>query len=216
MAQKSAIPIRAVLGLNKLTDGIVVPILKSTLNGLTANSNVFNKPPIDLAAYSAAIDAYAASIPPALDGSKAAVAQKNKLRAVVMKMYSQLARYVETNCNEDMSTFVLSGFQAKTTTPKNTTPPVSESIRKVEQGANSGHILVKLMKNRAAKSYELRWAAVPPGGAPIQWSNQSVTLIKAATTVAGLTPGTIYAFQARALLNNGFTDWSDSVTIMCI
>ena len=43
----------------------------------------------------------------------------------------------------------------------------------------------------------------------------TITLVKTATTVTGLTPGTMYAFQARALLNAGFTDWSDSVTFMC-
>jgi hypothetical protein len=216
MSQQTPITIRALLGLTKMTDGIVVPLLKGSLKGLTANSNIFNKPPVDLTAYSAAIEAFEASIPPAMDGSKTAVAQKNNLRKAVLQMYSQLARYVETNCNDDMATFLLSGFHAKQST-RTLPPPASDSIRKVEQGVNSGEVNVRLMMNKKAAYYELRWASVPPGGGPISWTNQQpVTLVKTATTIKGLTPGTTYAFQVRVLLETGYTEWSDSVTMMVI
>jgi hypothetical protein len=214
-AQKTPISIHAVLNLTKMNDGTVLPILKGTLKGLTANATLFNKPPVDLATYSAAIDAFETSIPPALDGSKTAVEQKKKLRIAVLNMYSQLAHYVEANCNNDMSTFLLSGFQAKQPATKTQPPPASETIRKIDRGANSGQVKVKLLRNKGARSYELRWAPVPPGGAPISWINQPITLVKTATTVNGLTPGTMYAFGVRALLKTGYTDWSDSVTMIC-
>ena len=34
-------------------------------------------------------------------------------------------------------------------------------------------------------------------------------------TVTGLKPGTTYAFQVWSLDKSGFSDWSDSVTLMC-
>ena len=68
---------------------------------------------------------------------------------------------------------------------------------------------------RRASSYGMRWAQVPPGGAPSAWTSQAVVGIKVPTTITGLIPGTVYAFQARALTKAGFTDWSDSVTLMC-
>jgi hypothetical protein len=216
MSQPNAIPIRALLGLTKMADGIIVPLLKGSLKGLMANSNIFNKPPVDLAEYSAAIDAFEASIPAAIDGGKTAIEQKKKLRNAVLKLYSQLAHYVETNCNDDIATFLLSGFQAKPFT-KTVPPPASESIRKIEHGDNSGQVSVKLMKNKKAASYELRWASVPPGGGPISWVNQQpISLVRTATTITGLTPGTTYAFQVRAVLDSGYTDWSDSVTMMAV
>src|SRR3954469_15900347 len=113
MSQPTPIPIRALLGLTKMTDNIIVPLLKGSLKGLTANSNIFNKPPVDLAAYSAAIEAFEAAIPPAMDGGKTAIEQKNLLRKAVLQLYSLLAHYVETNCNDEMATFLLSGFHAK-------------------------------------------------------------------------------------------------------
>ena len=54
-----------------------------------------------------------------------------------------------------------------------------------------------------------------PGGAPPpSWTNQLVASVKAPINFSGLTPGTTYAFQARALVKDKYTDWSDSVTFM--
>ena len=59
---------------------------KSSSKGLTENAMIFPKPPIALADHQAATDAYEASIPAALDGSKTAVASKNKLLRAAMRM----------------------------------------------------------------------------------------------------------------------------------
>jgi hypothetical protein len=212
---ETRIRIRARLGLTKMLDGLVLPLLKSSLKGLTDNVNTFTNPPIDLAAYAAAIAAYEDSLPAVMDGSKTAMVQKNKLRDVAIRMYTLLAHYVEAHWHNDMATFVLSGFQAMTS-GRTPAPPASESIRKVTQGANSGQISVTPMRLPGAKCYELRWAPVPPGEVPSTWTNLTLTNVRPATIISGLTPGTIYAFQARALVKGGFTDWSDSVTLMCI
>jgi hypothetical protein len=50
---------------------------------------------------------------------------------------------------------------------------------------------------------------------PATWTEQAITSVKSATTVSHLTPGTVYAFQVKALTKSGYTDWSDSVTMMC-
>jgi hypothetical protein len=206
--------IRPFIGVKPLKDGDLTPLLDASVKGLLANAAIYQRLPVDLPVYQQGVTAFEASIPAALDGGKAAVAQKKKLRAAAIKMYVQTAHYVAANCNDDMATFLLSGFQAVSTT-KTTTPPASESFRKVEVGPNSGQISATLMKYRGASSYGLRWAQVPPGGAPSAWTSQAVVSIKTPTTITGLVPGTVYAFQARALTKAGFTDWSDSVTLMC-
>ena len=88
-------PIHAVTGLSKLTDGVVTPMLDSSLNGLLANATIYNKLPIDLTTYGNAISEYKNSIPAALDGGKTAIAQKNKLRTTAIKMYGLLAHYAK-------------------------------------------------------------------------------------------------------------------------
>jgi hypothetical protein len=60
----------------------------------------------------------------------------------------------------------------------------------------------------------VRWAPVPAGGVPSAWISQPVTNIRSAMIVSGLTPGTTYAFQARAVIQSAYTDWTDSVTQM--
>jgi hypothetical protein len=53
---------------------------------------------------------------------------------------------------------------------------------------------------------------VGAGGVLGEWIIQPVAAIRPATMISGLTPGASYAFQARALTDAGYTDWSDSVT----
>jgi hypothetical protein len=206
--------IHAFLGVNRLKDGVLTPVLDSTVQGLIASASIYNRLPVDLNTYQEAVTAFKGSIPAALDGSKTAIAQKKKLRDSAIKMYIQNAHYVEAACNDELATFLLSGFQAVSIT-RNLAPPASESIRKVEQGANSGQLAATLMRYPGATSYDLRWAPVPPGGIPSAWTSQTVIGIRTATAISGLTPGTVYAFQARALTRAGLTDWSDSVTRMC-
>jgi len=207
--------IHAAIGLTHFSDGVVSPKLDASLNGLEAHADIYSKPPVDLTTYGGAITSFKNSIPAALDGSKAAIALKNKLRTAAINMYRQLAHYVEANCNNDIATFLLSGFQAKAFT-KTPTPATSESIRKLQHATNSGQVNITPMRYKGAPAYDIRWAPVPPGGAPSNWASQTVAGVRPPTTIAGLTPGTTYAFQVRALTKNGYTDWSDSVTIICI
>lgn len=209
-------PIHAIGGLHKMSDGVLSPYLDATVKGLTANAAVYAKPPIDLTTYGNAVSAYDESITAALEGGKTVVAQKNKLKSTAIKMYGQQAKYVEAACNDDMPTFLLSGFQARPTT-KTATAPASSSIRRLVHGANSGEIEATLIKEADAVSYEVRSAPVPAGAAPAAWTITPVPTLKPPTKITGLTPGTTYAFQTRALLKTGgYTDWSDSATLMCI
>ena len=36
------------------------------------------------------------------------------------------------------------------------------------------------------------------------------------TLITGLTPGTNYAIQVRAVIRSGYSDWSDPVTRICL
>jgi hypothetical protein len=72
---------------------------------------------------------------------------------------------------------------------------------------------VTLMKYPAAGAYEVRRAPVPAAvGTPAVWMSQSTLTIRRPMTISGLTPGTSYVFQARALTKTGFTDWGDAIT----
>jgi hypothetical protein len=197
-----------------MADGNVTPLLDGSLKGLTAHADIFPQPPVDLKTYGAGITAYEAAIPPALDGSKTAVAQKNKLRHGAVKMYSLNAKYVETTCNDDMATFLLSGFQAASTTKAPPQPLPQPVIASVVQGPNSGQLKIAIGPVPKALSYVLRRAPAPAGGGtPASWTEDTITT-KKPVIYSNLTPGTIYTFQVRALGRLGYTDWSDPVSRM--
>src|SRR5438128_3197321 len=71
--------------------------------------------PFDMATFKAAIDSFASAVDAALDGSKTAIAQRNRQREVVIKMLRQLAHYVEAASKDDMSLLLSSGFEVRPT-----------------------------------------------------------------------------------------------------
>jgi hypothetical protein len=207
-------PIKASVGFKKVSAGDVVARANAVLDGLYTAKDDYTNPPVDQATLKAQIDALSAGITAALDGGKKAVARRGHLKEVVIKSLRQLGHYVEANCKDDMPTFLKSGFQPISRIP---TPaaPLSESIRKIAPGKNSGQMEVKLVSRQDAFSYQLHWAAVGTSGTLSNWTEQPVGKTKSAVLVTGLTPGTAYAFQVRAVTNAGYTDWSESVTRIC-
>ena len=206
--------IRAMLGLTKMTDGNITPLLDGTLKGLADHHDLFPKLPVDLATYEAAINAYKASIPAALDGSRTANAQKNKRRNEAVKIYELNAKYVEQNCNDDIATFLLSGYQAASTTKAPPAPLPTPTITSVVQGPASGQLKAIIGSLPKALSFVMRRGVVPAGGGtPTEWEEQTIPH-KKPVMFTGLTPGTIHVFQVKALGRLGYTDWSDPVSRM--
>ena len=181
---------------------------------MTGNAN-FPNPPVDLATLKTAIEILWALIAQALEGTKKVIAQKNEQREAVSKMLRLLARYVEVTSNGDMAIFQTSGFQPASTT-RATSAPLSETIRKIAHGDKSGQVKLWVRAIRVASSYEVRFAPSVSGATPTAWTSLGVSTVKTPAIVTGLTPATTYVFQARALVKNTFTDWSDSVTFICI
>jgi hypothetical protein len=169
-------------------------------------------PPVDQAMLQAANDTLSAAIAAAHDGGRQAIGQRNHAKEVVVKLLEQLATYVQTNCNDNMDIFMSSGFTPISST-KTMAPPVCESIRKIVPGANSGQMDVTLMTFPGAGSYELRWGVEGAGGAPpANWTQRPIVKLRPATRISNLTPGTAYVFQARAVVETGYSDWSDPIT----
>jgi hypothetical protein len=204
-------PIKPLDGFTNVSDADVIQRVTAVLTAMAGNSN-FPNSPVDLAVLKTNLDAFVALVAQAADGSKKVIAQKNKQRATIVEMVRLLARYVEGASKGDMSTFQTSGFQPASTT-KAKAAPLSEKIRKISKGPNSGQAKVWIHPLHGALSYVVRYATSVNGAVPTSWTEQPVGLVKGAVLLTGLTPAATYLFQARALLkNNTYTDWSDSVT----
>jgi hypothetical protein len=198
------------LNYGPLTDKDVATQGVAVVDGLTNNAKLTN-PPIKPADLKAQLETYASLIAAAADGSKKAITERKKQRAVVVKMLRQLGHWVEANCNDDPGILQSSGFQQTSTAHTPPQPLAGPPSFKVDNGPNTGHAIVRGKPVSGAASYVVRYAPIGPDGKPGTWADVPATGIRS-VTVTGLTPGTNYAFQVRALGRLGYTDWSDSVT----
>jgi len=205
--------IKALTNFRKLPPETLLQTSTTVHTNMDGNPNFIGTPapPVEMATLKSANDALAAANAAAQDGGKKAVAQRNHQRVIVVKLLIQLAHYVEANCKDDMTIFLSSGFKPISSI-KTKTPPVSESIRKIEPGSKTGEMSVTLMPYPGAGSYEVRWAPLNAGGVPGAWAGQPAVKVQSALTISGLTPGTSYVFQARAVTKTGYTNWGESIT----
>ena len=206
--------IRSSEGYDTMPDSDLVARAVAVNNGMTGNQN-FPAPPVELPSFKTNINKFSELIAESLDGSKRIIAAKKQQREVIIQMLRLLARYVEFHCNDDIATFKSSGFEPLSTirSPRN---QLSQNIRRIDHGPISGQLVFRLKAVPKALSYELRYGRAVNVNSPAEWTIQLVTRVKAPITIDGLTPGTVYAFQVRAMELAGYTDWSDSVTRMCI
>ena len=205
--------IKAMDGFTGVKDTDVAARGATVLTALTGNSK-FPNSPVDLTAFKGDLDSFNALIAQAAGGSKAVIASKNKQRQTVIQMLRLLARYVEVTSNGDMSVFQTSGFQAATST-RTKSQPLSEKIRKIDHGSNSGQVILWVNTVRGALSYEVRYGVSVNSAVPATWTSQAAPMVKTPVVIVGLTAGSAYQFQVRAMLKTGWTDYSDAVTFIC-
>ena len=211
MSQTKPKPIKALGGYNKKSPAENLAFANAVHSGMFTDPVDFPAPPVDEATFKGAIDTLSTKITAALDGGKKAIAERNHQEQVVIKMMRELAHYAEQACKDDLTTFLKSGFHAKSTV-SSAKQSLSQYIRKITPGKNSGQFHLVLVSVDGADAYEIRCTPTVNGtpGTPI---TQLVTRTRPATTIADFTPGTTYAIQVRSFADaTGFTDWSDPVT----
>ena len=206
--------VRVKLAYVVLSDKNVATQAVAVVDGLMNNPKLVN-PPINPADLKTQVETYASLIAAAADGGKKAITERRKQREVVVKMLRQLGHWVEANCNDDAGILQSSGFQQQATPVRTSPQPLAGPPSfKVENGPNSGQGIIHGKRVLKAVSYVARYAPMGPDGKPGSWTEMIPVMVIRSITVTGLTPGTTYAFQVRALGRMGYTDWSDSVTRM--
>ena len=212
MARAKVKKIKPVENYGVMKDNDVQKLGETVAGNLDGNDKLPH-PPVDPKQLKADADALGVAIVAANDGSKKAIAEKNNTRAVVVKDLRLIGRYVEETAAGDESIFVSSGL-TPTSGVKTPEVPLSPNFRSIDHGTLSGQVVIRLKAVLLALCYELRYAPETNGTAG-NWTYQLVPRVKAPVSLSGLTPGTGYAFQARSIGPDGYSDWSDSVTFMC-
>jgi hypothetical protein len=189
---------------------------QSVFSDMSAAAATFTNPPVPLATLKQDIDNLTISAAAAAsDGGKKNIAQRNKDRQALEQDLTLLGAYALKVANGDPAILILSGFKAAPQRSRPVVQPLAQpTIDSIEQG-NSGQLNVSITPVDKARSYELDYSALV-NGLPGNWITEAVTQARRPVSITGLTPGTIYAFRVRALGKTGFTDYSGSVTRMCI
>jgi hypothetical protein len=204
-------PIKPVENYSRMPVGEVITRGLAVADKMDGNPKLPRPPvrPADLRAAVVRLQALQAEI---LGGSKKVFAERDKQLDEVIKMMRLQGRYVEITAGRDMETFVSSGFEPA---PPNTKAQstLSEYIWSLDHGPNSGEIIMRLKAVAGAYSYQFRYGKNDED--PELWMMKPVTRVKTPIVISGLTPAMTYGFQVRALLKDGYTDWSDPVTFMC-
>ena len=207
-------PIKAMTAFSPMTDPTLAILGGAVSSGLSGSA--FPPPlPVDPATLAVIVAAYTAAIQAALDGGANAKAVCEKYRKIVIQDLKLLAIYVQNHCNDDLAIFTTSGFTVQTPASSKGQPAAVPEFRTLAHGLNSGQITITIKKAFNAASYFVRYAATA-NGVPGAWTTVALANVGKRITISGLTPGTTYAFQVQSLGSTGYSDWSDSSTIMCV
>ena len=206
--------LRVYLGFTNAPDHTLEETTGGILDNLYGNP-AFPTPPVTQPALQAGLAAFTAAIAAQAQGGTAATAAKSNQRAALVDLLRQLAGYVQEKSGNNLATLLSSGFDAVSTN-RASVPLPRPAILSLDNG-NSGQLLVKVTPIANAKCYEVRHAAVAAGGAPGPWQSGGLFTNSRSMPLNGLTPGTNYTVQVRAIGGStGYSDWSDPVSHMSL
>ena len=212
-------PILHVLtGFDSMTDHGVEELagaVSASFYGNAAYPNLPNTLPTK-AVFDAALAAFSTAIPVAKQGGPADTADKNNKRAALTDLLRKLAAYVEANHGNDLAKLLSSGFKAGKTGHAPAAAFGAPVIKGIKNGTG-GQLLPRITAIPNARGYEPRYAAIGAGGVPGPWQTGQFAPNTRALAINGLTPGTTYVVQVRALGGSTqYSDWSDAVQHMCM
>jgi len=200
------------IGLNfmKLKDSKLDDFATNVVAKVTANVTIFPGQTALVTNVGTAQVAFHNSLSAAKNAGKAATADKDAKRAILVAALRQLAFSIQGILNLTSANAELSGFEVVVGGAHG---PVSVNVPVILDITNpaSTKLGVKLQGVAGAKSYEFR--ARVGNAAPTRLGTFPSTR---GIVLEELTPGTLYMLEVRAVFgSNRFSEWSEPVQHMC-
>ena len=186
---------------------------KAVVNAARETSE-FSHAPVDLNKLDSDLDSLLQLDTDAMDGSKLVRAARDEMREEVIPQMRLLSGYIEKACKRNPALSAASTLEQAYAT-RQTTQHRSEWIRRIEHGDISGRVRVFINADPNAYNYQLRYGVSADGEVQGEWTVLLVTGVKSAFIVDDLKPGTVYAFQVRRALKDGYSEWSHSLLFIC-
>jgi len=197
--------------LTKDSDAQLDQDIETVVTSMTDNDN-FPTPSPTLTVISTALSAFTVALAEAAGGGVEKTAIKNAKRAELVSLMRQLASYVLTTGDGDMTKLLSSGFPAQKTSRPKIGPLPTPAAPFLTQGPVTGSLGASTQPINGAYIYNWRLALA---SAPTVYVKQ-VQTPAASNTFEGLTAGQIYNVQLNAVGTAGTTDWSDTSTLMVV
>ncbi len=206
--------LRVLVGFAKGSDSGLLEVAMTVHLKLYGNP-LYPNPPVTAAALKTAIDDFSAAIAAANLGGPEETADKNNKREILIGLLRQLAGYVQGLHNNNLADLLSSGFDAVSTNNA-PSPLTAPSIKAILNGMST-QLILRITAVPNAKCYEVRYALIPPGGAPGPYQTGGLHTNSRNMAINDLIPGGNYQFQVRAVGGStGYSDWSDPVSHRCL
>ena len=197
------------LSFAELSDTQLDNFAQGVIDALTGNAT-YPTPPVTLANLKAAVDDFTAKMAAAQTGGVSETAAKNNSRDILVGMLRKVATYVQLMCNDDPALLLTSGFQMQSTSRASTPLEKPQGLSLKNGGA--GQLVARVDPVKNANMYEGRSKAVNGDWLPSVFTGDSRRI-----TFSGLSPGTNYTIEVRALGGStGQSDWSDPSSHMAM
>lgn len=201
--------LRISLGFARLPDSELDNFAHGVINGMTGNA-AYATPVVTMANLQTALTDFTAKVAAAKTGGPPDTAAKNNSRQTLLGLLRLLAGYVQINCNNDMAILLSSGFQAMST--NRSQAPLEQPQGLVIKNGTSGQLVASVNPVKNTSMYEGRVKGPTGDWLPSVFTGDSQHI-----TFEGLTPGTTYTAQVRALGGStGQSDWSDPSSHMAM
>jgi len=198
---------RVSLGFRRLCDADLDGFAYNIIICLTGNP-AFPNPPVKLVDLEAMQTAFRAALAVAAGGGLRATVAKNQARQTLLDALRRTAGYVQLVAGQDPVMLLSSGFRAMSKNQAQS-PLAVPRICFIANVATT-QMLLRVTPIRNARSYQVR---IKNGDG--DWQAAGDFSQARQMVVKGLTPGTVYTFQVRAVGGStGYSDWSLSVSQM--
>jgi hypothetical protein len=185
--------------------------LMIVLTMMTGNVSYLTPSP-SLTVTTAALNGFSTALANAADGGLTLTSIKNDKRADLVALLRELANYVQSACNGDLTVLMSSGFpiQKPQRFPIGVLPAPNNLV--ATPGALSGELNAAVQPVFGAAIYNWRLAAASAPNVILQTAQTTAGSV----TFSGLTPGIVYIIQANAVGSAGPSDWSNPVSKMAV
>ena len=205
--------LRVLLSYTTASDHKVEETTGHVLTNLYGNANYPN-PPVDTKTLQAGLTTFTDAIAAQKQGGTAATAAKNQARVALIALLRQLAMYVQTTVQANpafgLAELLGSGFDAASTS-RARHPLATPTIIKISN-TGAAQLTLRAKGSANARTYEAQYQIIDKDG-PGEWIDAGLFSSTRGMTITGLTPGTLYSFQVRAVGGSlGYSQWSDAVS----